>query len=70
MIIVEASHWQDSCVSVNCDPGHRRTLAAARAALHALADGLVHLFIDREPDSELGALGECNWNGQRREPGA
>jgi len=35
---------------------HIGDLASARAAIDAGADGLAHLFVDRDPDPELGAF--------------
>ncbi|MBC7791232.1 MAG: CIA30 family protein [Anaerolineae bacterium] len=49
--VIEASHHRGKLALV-----HIGTLAGARAAIQAGADGLVHLFIDRDPDPGLGKL--------------
>ncbi len=36
---------------------HVGSLADAEAAMHAGADGLMHLFVDREPDANFGQAG-------------
>ncbi len=47
--VIEAAHRREKLAVV-----HTGTLADARAAIDAGADGLVHLFVDRDPDPELG----------------
>jgi len=47
--VIEAAHARKKLAVV-----HIGTLADARAAIEAGADGLVHLFVDRDPDPELG----------------
>ena len=47
--VVEAAHRRQKLAVV-----HIGTLADARTAIDAGADGLVHLFVDRDPDPELG----------------
>ncbi|HEX9986021.1 MAG TPA: CIA30 family protein [Thermoanaerobaculia bacterium] len=49
--LIEAAHKRKKLAVV-----HIGTLAGARAAIGAGADGLVHLFADRAPDAELGAF--------------
>ncbi|HEX5725689.1 MAG TPA: CIA30 family protein [Longimicrobiaceae bacterium] len=49
--VIEAAHRRGKLAVV-----HIGTLAAAREALEAGADGLVHLFVDRDPDPGFGAL--------------
>lgn len=48
--VIAATHARGKLAVV-----HIGTLAAARQALDAGADGLVHLFVDRAPDAEFGA---------------
>ncbi|HYC92540.1 MAG TPA: CIA30 family protein [Thermoanaerobaculia bacterium] len=47
--VIAAAHKRNKLAVV-----HIGTLAGARAAIEAGADGLVHLFVDRDPDPELG----------------
>jgi len=47
--VIEAAHRRGKLAVV-----HIGDLAGARAAIDAGADGLVHLFVDREPDPEFG----------------
>lgn len=47
--VIAAAHKRQKLAVV-----HIGTLADARAAIDAGADGLVHLFVDKEPDAELG----------------
>ena len=47
--VIDAAHRRQKLAVV-----HIGTLADARAAIDAGADGLVHLFVDRDPDPELG----------------
>jgi imidazolonepropionase-like amidohydrolase len=47
--VIEAAHRRKKLAVV-----HIGTLADARAAIDAGADGLVHLFVDKAPDAELG----------------
>jgi hypothetical protein len=49
--VVEAAHRRDKLAVV-----HVSTLAAARTALEAGADGLVHLFTDMAPTADFAAL--------------
>jgi len=47
--VIAAAHQRQKLAVV-----HIGTLADARAAIDAGADGLVHLFVDKDPDPELG----------------
>jgi len=47
--VIGAAHQRQKLAVV-----HIGTLAAAREAIDAGADGLVHLFVDKDPDPELG----------------
>ncbi|HEV7238739.1 MAG TPA: CIA30 family protein [Thermoanaerobaculia bacterium] len=47
--VIEAAHRRQKLAVV-----HIATLATAREAIDAGADGLVHLFVDKDPDPELG----------------
>ena len=47
--VIEAAHKRQKLAVV-----HIGTLADARAAIDAGADGLVHLFVDKDPDPEFG----------------
>ena len=49
--VIDAAHARGKLAVV-----HIGTLAAARHALDAGADGLVHLFVDQAPDAELAAF--------------
>lgn len=49
--VIEAAHRRQKLAVV-----HIQSLAAARDAIESGADGLVHLFVDREPDAELAKL--------------
>lgn len=49
--LIEAAHRRKKLAVV-----HIGTLAGARAAIGAGADGLVHLFIDQAPDAALGTF--------------
>ncbi|HEX7150579.1 MAG TPA: CIA30 family protein [Thermoanaerobaculia bacterium] len=49
--VIAAAHKRKKLAVV-----HIGTLEAARAAINAGADGLVHLFVDRAPDANLGAF--------------
>ncbi|MGI8771847.1 MAG: amidohydrolase family protein [Acidobacteriaceae bacterium] len=49
--LVKAAHARGKLAVV-----HVGTLAGAEAALNANADGLMHLFVDREPDPGFGRL--------------
>ena len=47
--VIDAAHKRQKLAVV-----HTATLATAREAIDAGADGLVHLFVDKDPDAELG----------------
>lgn len=49
--VIAAAHARKKLAVV-----HIGTLAAAREAIEAGADALIHLFVDHEPDAELGAF--------------
>ncbi|HEX6178595.1 MAG TPA: CIA30 family protein [Thermoanaerobaculia bacterium] len=49
--VIDATHKRGKLAVV-----HVGTLADARAAIDAGADGLVHLFVDRDPDPEFGTF--------------
>lgn len=49
--VIEAAHKRKKLAVV-----HIGTLAGARDAIDAGADGIVHLFVDRDPDPEFGAF--------------
>lgn len=49
--VIEAAHKRGRLAVV-----HIGTAAAAREALEAGADGLVHTFVDKQPDPQFGAL--------------
>jgi len=47
--VIDATHKRNKLAVV-----HIGTLAAARDAIGSGADGIVHLFVDKDPDAELG----------------
>jgi imidazolonepropionase-like amidohydrolase len=55
--VIAAAHRRGKLAVV-----HIGDLAGARAAIDAGADGLVHLFVDREPDPELGRFIAAPWS--------